>query len=206
MKTRFTCGYQSSHANWSIDITHPFVRALLSTLAMAAACTTQPSEPGAGSGDVVYVVGESASLFVVDPRAGRVLAEPSAPPELKLTPVLSNDSSTLFFTMYDSTSAIYSLTAPGFALQRLLDLTPPQCSSWFAVDQRLRARDRAGPQWAVRLRGSRPRVPVYPATCHAALVSSSASRRSKEAMASRDLQIDRAPSGSRRAQWWTRRR
>jgi hypothetical protein len=40
--------------------------------------------------------------------------------------VLSNDSSTLFFTKFDADGgAIYSLTAPGFTLQRWLDLRPP---------------------------------------------------------------------------------
>jgi DNA-binding beta-propeller fold protein YncE len=114
-------------------MTQAHARAMLTILAVTA-CTTQPSEPKAHHGDIIYVVGESPVIIVVDPRAGRVLAQPSAPAEVKISPVLSNDSSSLFFTQYDvHGGAIYSLTTAGFTIKRWLDLQPaevPTGSLW----------------------------------------------------------------------------
>jgi hypothetical protein len=100
-------------------------RAALTTLAIAA-CATQPSEPRTSGRDLIYVIGENSEIFVVDPDAGGIVARPAAPAEFKFSPVLSNDSSTLFFTKLDADGgAIYALTAPGFTIQRWLDLKPP---------------------------------------------------------------------------------
>jgi hypothetical protein len=104
--------------------TQPLIMALLIAL-IAASCSARSVEPLSQVRDVVYVVGESPTIFVVDPNAGRVLAQPSAPPGVKFSPALSGDSSTLFFTSYQPASAIYSLRAPDYTLNRWLDIQLP---------------------------------------------------------------------------------
>ncbi len=90
-----------------------------------SACS-DPASPASHSRDIIYVLGETHNVFVVDPRAGRVLGAPGPVPEELLSPVMSSDSSTLYFTGYDNSSAgIYAVHSATFSVEQFYQLTFP---------------------------------------------------------------------------------
>jgi hypothetical protein len=105
-------------------MTRPSLLCLLA-LTTIAACS-QASASASSTRDVIYAFGESHSMFVLDPNSGRILAQPGPLPAEKYSPVLSSDSSTLFFAARDATgAAIYALDAHSFTVQRWLELKHP---------------------------------------------------------------------------------
>ena len=77
--------------------------------------------------DVLFAVGgEGSSIFVVDPLGGKLIARPGPVPLAKISPVLSSDSSILFFVGADQLgAAIYALDAANFRLRRWLEIDSP---------------------------------------------------------------------------------
>jgi hypothetical protein len=84
------------------------------------------SGPGSHTGDIIYVLGETHTVFVVDPRKGDILAAAGPVPEQLLSPVMSSDSSTLFFTGYgEGGAAIYAMHAGAFTVEPWYQLKFP---------------------------------------------------------------------------------
>jgi hypothetical protein len=72
------------------------------------------------------VLGETHNVFAVDPRTGEILGSPGPVPEELLSPVMSSDSSTLYFTGYDqSRAAIYAIHAGTFTVEPWYQLKFP---------------------------------------------------------------------------------
>lgn len=82
------------------------------------------SSPGTSKGDVIFAVGgESNRVVVVNAGTGAVIERPGPIPNNAYSPVLSADSSTLYFSGSDSaTSAIYALSTTTLTLRRVIDL------------------------------------------------------------------------------------
>lgn len=99
----------------------------VSILSIGLAACSDAAGPLRGSREVALAVGgEGNTIFVVDPAADRVLARPGPLPWAKMLPVISPDSSTLYFLAADqSGSAIYTLDVNSFGLTRWLDINSP---------------------------------------------------------------------------------
>lgn len=97
------------------------------TLSFGLAACSDAAGPFRGSREAVFAVGgEGSSIFVIDPAAGRVLARPGPLPWFKESPVISPDSSGLYFLSFDQNgAAIYAMDANTFRLQRWLAIDSP---------------------------------------------------------------------------------
>ena len=104
----------------------PIVLIVLLGLGPAAACSDAAGPPSPLH-DVLFAVGgEGSSIFVVDPLAGKLIAHPGPLPIAKIAPVLSGDSSTVFFVGADQRgAAIYALDAGSLRLKKWLDIDSP---------------------------------------------------------------------------------
>lgn len=109
---------------------------LLPVLALlAGAGCSQTFAPGPHSTDVLYLFGSGASIFVIDPATGNVVARPGPVPDGKRSPVFSADSSTLYFEAGDvNGSAIYALNTRTLGIEPWLHLRDirqvPKDSLW----------------------------------------------------------------------------
>lgn len=96
-------------------------------LSLGLVACSDAAGPFRGSREVIFGIGgDESTIFVIDPAAGRVLARPGPLPWFKMLPVLSPDSSTLYFLASDQTgSAIYTLDVNSLGLHRWLDVNSP---------------------------------------------------------------------------------
>ena len=89
---------------------------------MLAGCTSV-SAPVEGGRDLVYVIGRRHSIAVVNPRPGSIVAHVGSLPEILVAPVLSPDSSTLYFNAFTGgRSSIFALDAHSFVVRPWLRL------------------------------------------------------------------------------------
>lgn len=104
----------------------PAASVALFTLVLAAACSDAASPVPPSQNMLFAIGGEGSSIFVVDPLVGKLIARPGPLPIAKISPVLSGDSSTVFFVGADQRgAAIYALVATSLRLTKWLDIDSP---------------------------------------------------------------------------------
>lgn len=96
---------------------------IFASVLVLIACS-DASSPGTPKGDVIFAIGgENHEVVVVNPGTGTVIERPGPVPNNAYSPVLSSDSSTLYFSGSDSTvNAIYALSTASLSLRRVIDL------------------------------------------------------------------------------------